>query len=118
METAKVIAWIDIQAPLQEVYEAVLNVEKRMQLNPLWGATTLECIDDEYPQEGSQIRVKLLSPPYTSYRSITTGLEPLKKLAYRLTVEQKTHVTWRFQEISTGTRLTYQEEFKVEADEK
>jgi len=118
METAKIIAWIDIHAPLQEVYEAVLNVEKRMQLNPLWGTTTLECIDDEYPKEGSQIREKMVSPPFTSYRSITTKLEPLRKLAYRLTVEQKTRVTWRFQEVSSGTRLTYQEEFDVEADER
>lgn len=118
METTKVIAWIDIQAPLQEVYDAVLNVEKRMQLSPLWGATKLEKIDQDYPQEGSQVEVQLKSPPYTSYQSIITALNPLKKLAYRLTVERETQVTWRFQEVPSGTRVTYQEEFKVQADEK
>ncbi len=118
METTKVIAWIDIDAPLQEVYDAILNVEKRMQLSPLWGATKLEKIDQDYPKEGSQVEIQLESPPYTSYRTIVTGLNPLKKLAYRLTVERDTQVTWRFQEVSSGTRLTYQEEFNVEADEK
>lgn len=118
METAKVIAWVDIQAPLKEVYEAVLNVEKRMQLNPLWGATSLERVDDSYPQEGSQLGIKLESPPFTQYCSIITTLEPLKKLAYRLTVERKTRVTWRFQEVKSGTRLTYEEEFIVAPEEK
>lgn len=118
METAKVIAWVDIQAPIQEVYEAILNVETRMQLNPLWGATKLECIGEDYPQKGSQLGVRLVSPPHTSYRSIITDIEPLKKLAYRLTVDRKTLVVWRFQEIPTGTRLTYEEKYFVEADEK
>jgi hypothetical protein len=118
METTKVIAWIDIQAPLREVYDAVLNVEKRMQLSPLWGATELEKIDQDYPREGSQIEVQLKSPPYTSYSSIITRLNPFRKLAYRLMVERDTQVTWHFQEVSSGTRLIYQEEFKVNEDEK
>ncbi len=118
METARVIAWVDIQAPLPEVYEAVLNAEKRMQLNPLWGTIALDCIDEHYPQKGSHLGIKLEAPPYTHYRSIITALEPLKKLAYCLTVERKTRVTWRFQEVKSGTRLTYEEEFSVAPDEK
>ena len=47
MEIAKVISWVDIEAPLKEVYEAVLHVERRMQLSPLWGAAILENVDAE-----------------------------------------------------------------------
>ena len=103
METAKVIGWVDIQAPLQDVYEIILNVERRMQLDPLWGATTLEDVDENYPEIGSALEVRLAGPPHTSYRSIITGLEPLKKLAYQLTVERQTSVVWRLQKVTAGT---------------
>jgi hypothetical protein len=118
METAKVIAWVDIQAPLQEIYEAILNVERRMQLSPLWGAISLENIDQDYPNEGSRLCLKLTAPPHTAYRSRITNLVPFKKLAYCLSVDRKTRVTWRFQEVTAGTRLTYEEEFKVTYEEK
>lgn len=118
METTKVVCWVDIQAPLQEVYEAIIHVERRMQLSPLWGVTELERVDDDYPKEGSSLCVKLVTPPHTGYRSIITRLEPLKQFAYRLTVGRDTHVNWRFQDVSAGTRLTYEEEFLVESTER
>jgi hypothetical protein len=117
METARVIAWVDIQAPLQEVYEAVLDVERRMQLSPLWGVATLEFIDADYPKVGSALGLKLVAPPHIAYRSIITRLEPRRQFAYRLTVGRDTHVTWGLQEVSAGTRLTYEEEFLVEPKE-
>jgi hypothetical protein len=40
------------------------------------------------------------------------------KFAYRLTVDRATQVTWHFREVAAGTRLTYEEEFTVEALEK
>jgi len=118
METTKVIAWVDIQAPLQEVYETVLNVERRMQLSPLWGSTTLEGVDPDYPEIGSAVHFKLVAPPHTVYRATITALESLALLAYRLTVARGTRVTWRFQKVSAGTRLTYEEVFTVETEER
>jgi hypothetical protein len=118
METAKVIGWIDIQAPLQDVYDTILDVERRMQLNPLWGATTLENVDVNYPEVGSVLDVKLVGSPHTAYRSIITGLEPFKRFSYRLTVDRHTSIIWRFQKVKAGTRLTYEEEFAVEREEK
>jgi hypothetical protein len=118
LETTKVVCWADIQAPLQEVYEAILHVERRMQLSPLWGVTELKSVDEDYPQVGSSLCIKLVAPPQTNYHSIITRLVPLKQFAYRLTVNRDTHVKWRFQEVSTGTRLTYEEEFLVEPTER
>jgi len=117
METTKVIAWVDIQAPIKEVYEAVLDIEKRMQLSPLWGTTTLEFIDPDYPEVGSTISHKLVSSPHTAYRAIITALVPLKQLAYKLTVDRKTTVTWRFKDLREGTRITYEEKFEVQPGE-
>lgn len=118
METAKVIGWVDIQAPLQEVYGIILNNERRMQLNPLWGATTLEQVDDNYPEIDSSLEVKLVGPPHTTYRSTVIGLVPHRKFSYRLTVDRQTYVTWNFQRVKAGTRLTYEEEFMVNPEEK
>ena len=118
METTKVIGWVDIQAPLREVYDAVLDVEKRMQLSPLWGVTSLENIDETYPEEGSSLSIRMLAPPHINYRSIVTRLEPLKQFAYRLTVDRETRITWYFRNVSVGTRLTYEEEFLVDPRER
>ncbi len=117
METTKVSSWVDIQAPLQEVFEAILHIERRMQLSPLWGVTKLESVDDTYPEVGSSLSIKMTIPPHTGYRTIITKLEPLKQFAYRLTVDRDTQVTWRFMNVSAGTRLTYEEEFLVDTQE-
>ena len=42
MEKAKIVEWVDIEAPRSKVFELVLDVERRMQLSPLWGVTLVE----------------------------------------------------------------------------
>lgn len=52
--------WIDIQAPCQEVFDTVVDVERRMQLSPLWGLSQLLEIEPDFPKPGSSYRVRVL----------------------------------------------------------
>ena len=57
----KVTKLIDIKAPCQEVFDTVVNVEKRMQLSPLWGMSRLLEVESNYPEPGSSYRVQVLT---------------------------------------------------------
>ena len=48
----RVTKLIDIKAPCQEVFNTVVNVEKRMQLSPLWGLSRLLEVEGNYPVPG------------------------------------------------------------------
>ena len=57
----KVTCLIDIKAPYQEVFDTVVNLERRMQLSPLWGLSELLEVAPNYPEPGSSYRVRVLS---------------------------------------------------------
>ena len=57
----KVTALIDIKAPCQEVFNTVANLERRMQLSPLWGLSRLLEVTSNYPESGSSYRVQVLT---------------------------------------------------------
>ena len=57
----RVTKLIDIKAPCQEVFNTVVNVEKRMQLSPLWGLSRLLEVEGNYPEPGSSYRVRVLT---------------------------------------------------------
>jgi len=57
----KVTKLIDIKAPCQEVFETVVNIEKRMQLSPLWGLSRLLEVAPNFPEPGSSYRVRVLT---------------------------------------------------------
>ena len=57
----KVTKLIDIKAPCLEVFDTVVNVEKRMQLSPLWGLSRLLEVTPNYPEPGSSYRVRVLT---------------------------------------------------------
>lgn len=57
----KVTKLIDIKAPCQEVFETVINTERRMQLSPLWGLSRLLEITPNFPEPGSSYRVRVLT---------------------------------------------------------
>jgi len=57
----KVTKLIDIKAPCQEVFDTVVNIEKRMQLSPLWGMSRLLEVESNYPEPGSSYRVQVLT---------------------------------------------------------
>jgi hypothetical protein len=61
----KVTNLIDIKAPCQEVFDTVVNIDKRMQLSPLWGVSRLLEVETNYPEPGSSYRVRVLTDaPY------------------------------------------------------
>jgi hypothetical protein len=57
----KVSDWIDIEAPREEVFNAVINVERRMQLSPIWGLSQLLGVSPDFPEPGSSYRVRVLT---------------------------------------------------------
>jgi hypothetical protein len=113
MSTSKVVEYIDIAAPREEIFELILNLKRRMQLSPLWGFATLLDISPEFPQEGSSYRVKPNEGEHNEYVTIITEYQPLQKLAYRLTADTQTTVCWTVQEVAQGTRIIYEEEFLI-----
>ena len=52
---------IDIEAPCEEVFNTVINVEKRMQLSPLWGLNQLLEVSPDFPNPGSNYRIRVLT---------------------------------------------------------
>lgn len=112
----KVIEFIDVQAPRQEVFSLITHIERRMQLSPLWGVASVEAKNGNYPQVGSSYRVRLAEGNQLSYETVITDYQPDRKLAYCLDVDRQTSVTWTLQDIKTGTRLTYEEQFLVEEE--
>ena len=57
----KVTKLIDIKAPCQEVFNTVINIDKRMQLSPLWGVSRLLEVEPNYPEPGSSYQVQVLT---------------------------------------------------------
>lgn len=117
MPSSKVVEYIDIDAPRDEVFELILNLKRRMQLSPLWGFASFEKMDPEYPEIGSSYQVKPKQEDQIGYTTIITDYQPLQKLAYRLTADTETSVTWTVQPVAQGTRIIYEEEFLIAADQ-
>jgi hypothetical protein len=57
----KVSDWIDIEAPCEEVFNILANVERRMQLSPLWGLSKLLEVSSDFPAPGSRYQVRVLT---------------------------------------------------------
>jgi len=110
----KVIEYVDVQAPRQEVFSLITHIERRLQLSPLWGVASVEAKNGDYPQVGSSYKVRLTEGEQPPYETVITAYEPYQKFAYCLDVDRQTSVTWTLQEIKMGTRLTYEEEFLVD----
>ena len=50
----------DIEAPCEEVFNTVVDIEKRMQLSPLWGLSQLLQVSENYPAPESRYRVRII----------------------------------------------------------
>ena len=118
MEEVKVVDWVDIEAPRQEVFDLILNIERRIQLSPLWGVSVIEGISPDYPQPGSHYRVRLIKGEQNRYDTIITELQPEQKISYKTTAVQETEVTWVVQEAASGTRVLYEEKFCIDPGQK
>jgi hypothetical protein len=113
MSINKVVEFVDIKAPRGEVFDLVLNLNRRLQLSPLWGITSIVKIDPDFPQVGSRYQVKVLRNDGPQYYSTVTEYLPPRIFSYHLAVERDTHVKWSLQDIAGGTRLIYEEQFKA-----
>lgn len=110
-ERTKVVEWVDIQAPRDEVFPIILDIKKRFQLSPLWGIAQVESVAENYPDIGSYYNTRLSSGDENEYHTTVTELVPLNKFAYCLQIDRETSVTWFVQEAASGTRLVYEEEY-------
>jgi hypothetical protein len=113
MSTSKVVEYIDIAAPREEIFDLIVNLKRRMQLSPLWGFATILDISPEFPQVGSSYRVVPKESEHHEYVTTITEYQPLQKLAYRLTADTQTTVCWTVQPVAQGTRIIYEEEFLI-----
>lgn len=57
----RVTCLIDIKAPCQEVFNTVVDLERRMQLSPLWGLNHLLEVAPNFPEPGSSYRIQVLT---------------------------------------------------------
>jgi hypothetical protein len=115
VRTAKVVESIDIAAPRAEVFQIIVNCDRRLQLSPLWGTGEIEDISPDFPQEGSHYHTKLIDDGILEeYDTIVTSHVTNQKFSYRLTSKRQPEATWTFQDVPQGTRLIYHEEFLVD----
>jgi len=114
LQTVRVTHWVDIQAPRSEVFDLIIDLERRTQLSPLWGITRTKSLTQDYPREGSSYKMEIPEKEGSTFETIVTAFLPLKKLAYKSFFEHISWVTWNFQDVPQGTRLIYTEEFQAE----
>jgi len=57
----KITDLVDIAAPCEDVFATIINCERRMQLNPLWGVARLLEVSPDFPHPGSFYRVRILT---------------------------------------------------------
>jgi hypothetical protein len=57
----KVSDWIDIEAPCAEVFNTLVNIERRMQLSPIWGLSLLLGVSPDFPAPGSSYHIRVLT---------------------------------------------------------
>jgi hypothetical protein len=56
----KITQLCDMEAPVEEIFNTVVNIDKRMQLSPLWGLSRLAEVSADYPSPGSRYRIRVL----------------------------------------------------------
>ena len=111
MQLTKVVEWVDIEAPCEDVYALINDLQKRLQLSPLWGVTRIEDISDDFPEKGGHYRAEIVTGEQPAYETVITENIPERKLAYKLSNPRETQVTWLIGDTARGTRVTYEEEF-------
>jgi hypothetical protein len=118
METVKVVEWVDIKAPREEVYATIIDCTLRLQLSPMWGMVEIDEVSPQFPEEGSSYMLKPCQPEVPPYENIVTSHKPLTGLSYKLSIDLETSVSWTVQDTPRGTRLVYEEKFLVSDAEK
>lgn len=118
MEMVKVVEWVDIKAPREEVYATIIDCTLRLQLSPMWGMVEIGEVSTQFPEEGSSYMLKPCQSEASPYENIVTSHKPLTSLSYKLSIDLETSVSWTVQDTPRGTRLVYEEKFLVSDAEK
>jgi len=100
----KVSNLIDINASCQEVFDTVINIERRMQLSPLWGLNELLEVAPNYPEPESSYKVRVLTDaPYgLSHGTLNATQSAISGLMHTL-----------FLKVAQADRTVKQSEFDV-----
>ena len=109
MDQIKVVEWVDIAAPRQEVFQLLLDIKRRLQLSPLWDLVRIDSISDDYPQAGSRYHVHLIKGSDLAYNTIMTDYQEGSRISYSTDLENSSSITWIVQEVPQGTRVIYEE---------
>lgn len=112
MNETKVLEWIDIAAPPDEVYALVVDVHKRIQLSPLWGIAEVVSVCSDYPKPGSTYLTRLRETG-EELETQVTRIEPGYKLGYSTLASGEPKTLWTVQKSAMGSRITYEESFKI-----
>lgn len=120
MTTVKVVEYVDIRAPRDEVYATVVNPERCAQLSPLWGVVQIEAVSAGYPAVGSGWRARLASAQpdlapdgSVGHAVVVTDHVQGWRFGYRTAADGEPMTLWTFQDTAAGARIIYQEEFSV-----
>jgi hypothetical protein len=117
-ETVKVVEFVEIEAPREDVYDTIVDCTLRLQLSPLWGLVEIDEVSPQFPEEGSYYVLKPRQSDEPPYQNIVTSNNPPSKLSYELVIDRETCVSWELQDTPRGTRLVYEEKFIVSDHEK
>lgn len=115
MWSVKVVEYVDITAPRDEVFDAIINCERRLQLSPLWGIVRTESISADFPAAGSSWCSRPAHGEGAAYTTTVTDYLRGQRFAYRTVADNESSIAWSFQTIPSGTRVIYQEEFSAAA---
>jgi hypothetical protein len=111
----KIVEFVEIKAARKDVFKVIVDIERRMQLSPLWGLAKARQVSGNYPAPGSSYHVVFEDDDHSLYETAITGFIPERKLAYSLVSDRTAQVTWTVQDTPRGTRLIYEEEFEPES---
>lgn len=109
MDQIKVVEWVDIDAPRDEVFQLLLDVQRRIQLSPLWDLARIDSIADDYPQVGSRYHVHLIKGSELAYDTVMTGYQEGSRISYITDLDISSSITWVVQDVPHGTRVIYEE---------
>ena len=109
---------VDIQAPPKTVFQLIMDLEKRIRLNPNVDEVSVELESEGPPQVGTVFHVRLKSRgQIIDYRCRLSALEPGHLLEITSLSGRPFGMRVRVKPIPGGTRLTHEEWLALEYQE-
>lgn len=108
---------VEINAPVERVFQLLVDIERRMQLHPTWGKTAIAQIDSAYPHESSSYWLEPSNQEQPAYRVQVIKYMPGREFAYLILDDSRASVTWRLEPSSQGVHLTCHQRLRFLRDE-